>query len=110
MGTTRWWPPLPSATNNERSADLDVGQPQPEHLAAAQAAEHHGEDHGPVPMGAQRTNQCVDVTGREDLRQASGAPAPAGTVRTRPPRRRVESPCGTGFVSTVVSPRATRYA
>jgi hypothetical protein len=32
-----------------------------------------------------------------------------GTCWRRPPRRRVESPRGTGFDRTGVSPRATRY-
>ena len=89
-------------------ADLDVGQAQSEDLAAAQAAEDHGKDHGPVPVGAQRTDQGVDVAGERIFGRVRGTRT-SGTVRTRPPRRRVESPFGTGFVSTGVSPRATRY-
>ncbi len=54
--------------------DLDVGQPETEHLAAPQTAEHHGEDHGPIPMGAHRPDQCVDLAGRENLRQRPGHP------------------------------------
>jgi hypothetical protein len=33
-----------------------------------------------------------------------------GTVRIRPPDRRVDNPRGTGLARTVVSPRARRYA
>ena len=53
---------------------LDVRQPQSEHLTTAQAAQHHGEDHGPVPVGAHRTDQRVDVAGRQDLRQRARHP------------------------------------
>jgi hypothetical protein len=57
--------------------DLDVGESQPEHLAAPQTAEHHGEDHGPVPVGAHRTDQCVDFGRARGSWAACGAPAPA---------------------------------
>ena len=53
-GTTRWRPPLPSATNSRRSPALTILQAQAEHLAAAQPAQHHRLDHGPVAVGAQR--------------------------------------------------------
>jgi hypothetical protein len=40
---------------------LQIGQPQPEHLAAAQPAQHHRFGHRPVPVGAQRRQQRADL-------------------------------------------------
>ena len=50
-------------------ARAQVLEPQPQHLAAAQAAEEHGLDHGAVPVGAQRPHKGVHLVGRQDLRQ-----------------------------------------
>ena len=85
-----------------------VTHPQPEDLAAAQSAQHHRRDHGPVPVRAQRRGQratsagpriCGSVLGV----RTSGTPWP-GRCRSR----RVGSPRGTGF--TLTSPRACKKA
>ncbi len=46
-----------------------VLQPQPEHLAAAQPAQQHRGDHGPVPVGAQRPGEGVDLGRGQNPRQ-----------------------------------------
>ncbi len=110
IGTSRWWPPLPSAMNTRRSRRADVTQSQPEDLAAAQPAQHHRGDHRPVPVGAQRSGQGVDLGRGQDPRQASGA----GPAPTAPPDRAGAVPggsaahAGPGCVGT--SPRAVRNA
>jgi hypothetical protein len=48
---------------------LQVCQPQPEDFAAAQSAQHHRLGHRPVPVGAQRRQQCIDLRWFEDARQ-----------------------------------------
>ena len=87
-------------------AGAQVLEAQPEHLAAAQPAEHHGLDHGPVPPAAQRRDQGVDLGRVEDLRQRAGR-ADQGHERalafSRSPRGQ---PPGTGFDSH--SPIITR--
>ncbi len=59
------------AIHDEQSpvGDLHVGQAEPEYLATAQAAQHHGQDHGPVPLAAQRPEQTLDLSRVEDLGQ-----------------------------------------
>ncbi len=47
-------------------AEAQIGEPQPEHLAAPQPSEHHGLGHGPIPLGAQRTHERLDLVGVED--------------------------------------------
>ena len=66
----------------------EVLQAQAEHFAAAQPAQHHRIDHGPVAVGPQRRPQRVDLGRREHPRQGAGRadqrhPAPA-TPRARP--------------------------
>ena len=39
-------------------AETQIAQAKTEHLAAPQAAEHHGLGHGPVPLGAQRSHRA----------------------------------------------------
>ena len=69
-------------------AEAQIAETQPEHLAAPQAAQHHGLGHGPVPLGAQRSHERVDLVGVEDpgqpahpahQRQAPAAARPALT-------------------------------
>ena len=54
--------------------EAQVTQPQPEDLTAAQPAQHHRRDHGPVPVRAQRGGQHVNLGRAEDLRQRPGHP------------------------------------
>ena len=63
-------------------AGAEVLQPQSEHFAAAQPAQHHRIHHGPVAVGPQRRPQRVDLGRREHPRQGAGRadqwhPAPA---------------------------------
>jgi hypothetical protein len=51
-------------------AQTKVLESEPQHLATAQAAEQHGLGHGPVPIGAQRRHQRLDLVGVQDARQA----------------------------------------
>lgn len=51
-----------------------VLHPQPEDLAATQPTEHHRRDHRPVPVGAQRAGQRVDLDRRQDPRQPPDPP------------------------------------
>ena len=61
-------------------AEPQIAQAKTEDLAAPQAAEHHGLGHGPVPLGAQRSHQRVDLVGVED----PGQPAHAAHQRQAP--------------------------
>ena len=104
-------PPLP---------DPHIAEPQPEHLAAAQPAEHHRLDHRPVPLAcaapptrrrprpatgpsatsADRAPTAPSVTRPGPLADASSAPAAPGcaspTCRRGPPdRRRTPTPTTT---------------
>ena len=76
---------------------VQILQPQPQDLASAQAAQHHGLDHGPVPIPAQRRQQSIDFAGRQDPGQrprgadqrdtlAGTGPLPAGG---QTPRHRI---------------------
>ena len=85
--------------------DPQVLQPQPEDLAAAQPAEHHRRDHRPVPVGAQRGGQRVDLRRGQDPRQPPGPPGQRHPL-TRPlplppgrqtPRHRVRGDVAAGL-------------
>ena len=69
-------------------AQSQIGEPQPEHLAAPEAAEHHGLGHGPVPLGAQRAHERLDLVGVEDPGQPAARHARAAD--------RVQSVIGSG--------------
>ena len=56
---------------------VQITQPQPENLTAAQPAQHHRRDHRPVPVRAQRRGQRVHLGRRQDPRQLPGEHAPA---------------------------------
>jgi hypothetical protein len=80
--------PAPFALGDEQAPlpGLDVAQPQAEHLAAAQPAQHHGLDHGPVPLRPQGSDQGVDLNGVEhprhglrDADQRNASLAPSGS-------------------------------
>jgi len=47
-------------------AETQIGELQPEHFAAAEPSEDHGLGHGPVPLGAQRTHERLDLIGVEN--------------------------------------------
>ena len=55
-------------------SDLNVGVPQPEHLAPTQPTEQHRRHHRPVAMRAQRRDQPVRLGRRQDSRQRAGHP------------------------------------
>ncbi len=57
---------------------------QSEHLAAPQAPEEHGLDHGPVPVRAQRGEQRVHLIGRQDPRQCPRTADESRTFGARP--------------------------
>ena len=57
-------PPLPG---------VDVAERQSQHLAAAQATEHHRLDHSSVPAGAQGGEEGIDLAGREHPGQGTGS-------------------------------------
>ena len=82
--TRRSCPPLPSLIEHPPLAETEVRETQPEHLAAPQAAEHHGLGHGPVALGAQRPHQHVDLFGVED----PGQPAHPAYERQAPTAQR----------------------
>ena len=73
----RWWPPLPWAMNSGPLGHLNVAESKAQHLTAPQAAEHHGQDHGPVPLRAQRPEQGLDLGGIRGSWAMSLAPGPA---------------------------------
>ena len=50
---------------------LDVAKAQAEDLAAAQSAEQHRQDHGPVAVGAQGTEKIGAARGIEDSRECA---------------------------------------
>jgi hypothetical protein len=52
-------------------AEPQVAESQTEHLAAPQPSEHHGLGHGPVPLGAQRSHERLDLVGIEDPGQSA---------------------------------------
>jgi hypothetical protein len=79
IGTSRWWPPLPSAMKTRHSPRRRSSSRSPEHLATPQTAEQHGLGHGPVPIGAQRRHERLDLVGVQDARQS---PHPAHQRRT----------------------------
>jgi hypothetical protein len=60
--------------------DLQVFQPQPEDLAAAQSAEHHRLGHGSVPVRAQRREQRIDLIWLQDPRQGARGPHQRNTL------------------------------
>ena len=87
-------PPLPG---------IDVLEPQTQHLAASQPAQHHRIDHRPVTVRAQRRPQRVDLARRQHPRQRPrGAdqrhpalPMPsAGATRRQAGRNRVAGDAG----------------
>ena len=47
----------------------DISESQAQHLTTPQAAENHGQDHGPVPLRPQRPEQSIDLRRCEDLGQ-----------------------------------------
>ena len=65
-GTRRSCPPLPSEMNTRHSPRRRSESRRPEHLAAPEPSEHHGLGHGPVPLGAQRAHERLDLVGVED--------------------------------------------
>jgi len=72
-----------------RHEDLVLARPQileakPQHLTAPQAAQQHGLDHGPVPVGAQCRQQRVHLIGRQDPRQRPRAADECRTFVARP--------------------------
>src|SRR5215211_6155158 len=74
----------PHAVGDEQAPlpGVDIAEPQPQHLAAAQPAEQHRQHHRPVAPGPQRAKQRVDVGGREHPRQR---PRRAHQPHTTPP-------------------------
>ena len=68
-----------------------VTEAEAEHLAATQAAQDHGLDHGPIALGAQRRHERVDLGRLQDLWQRPGRPdqrhAPHHAPLPGPPRR-----------------------
>ena len=70
-------------------AEAQVAQAKAEDLAAPQTAEHHGLGHGPVPLGAQRSHERVDLVGVED----PGQPAHAAHQWQAPPAPRAALTC-----------------
>ena len=93
--------PLPAtlALGNEHPPlrGVQVTQPQPENLTAAQPTEHHRRDHRPVPVRAQRRGQPIHLSRRQDPRQLAGDPHQRDTLMRagafppgrQPPRHRV---------------------
>ncbi len=62
------------AVHDEESSigDVHVAEAEAENLASTQAAQHHGQDHGPVPLCAHRPEQTLDLARVEDLGQRPG--------------------------------------
>ena len=59
VGTEYLVAALASDDEHAPLADHEIAEAQPQHLAPAQTAEHHGLDHSPVPLGAQGAKQGV---------------------------------------------------
>ncbi len=57
--------PLAVGDEHPPLTEADVFEAEAEHLAATQPAQHHGVDHGPVPLGAKRFHQGVDLGGTQ---------------------------------------------
>ena len=89
-------PALALGDEQRALGDLDVTEAQAEHLAAPEPTEHHGEDHGPVPVGAQGADQGLHVAGREDLGKRAGHPHQGGERRARRPVGGWKAPEGPG--------------
>jgi hypothetical protein len=70
---------LAAGDEHPPGGNLQIGQPQPEDLAAAQPTQHHRLGHGPVPVRAQRGHQGVDLCRFRDPRQC-----PRGTYQRHP--------------------------
>ncbi len=67
--------PLPVALAHHlhlAHAHVHIGQPQGSDLRRPQAAEHHGEGHGPVPVGAQVGDEGGHLGRLQGLGQAAG--------------------------------------
>jgi hypothetical protein len=81
-------------------AGAEVADAQAEHLAAAQAAQHHRLDHGPVTPTPQRGDERVTSAGSSTFGSMRGART-SGTIAPFDWRdRRVLSPFGTGLAAT----------
>ena len=109
IGITRWWPPLPSAMNNDRSGTWTSPRRNPR-------TSQRRRPPNTIACTIARS-RCVRnaptsaVTSPGDRILGSGRGTRTnGTWRRFPPRRRVDNPRGTGFAATGVSPRAIRYA
>ena len=79
-------------------AETQVLEPQPEHLAAAQPTQQHRLHDRPVPLGAQRRHQRLDLGRLQDPRQSAHPAhqrhhtppaAMAALARRQPTRHRV---------------------
>jgi hypothetical protein len=94
-----------------------VGQPQPEDLAAAQPGQHHRRDHGPVAVRAQGGGQRVHLGRADDLGQRPGHPDQRDTLAgplpfppgRQAPRHRVHRHITAG-VQEPIQPRHARQA
>lgn len=80
---------LAAGDEHPPGGDLHIGQPQPEDFAAAQPSQHHRLDHGPIPPGAQRGQQGVDLCRFQDPGQC-----PAGAYQRHPLPRPLPLPPG----------------
>ncbi len=89
-------------------ARMQIREPQPKNLAAARPVKQHRFDHRPVPVGAQRIEQRVDLIGGQDPRQRARHPHQRRRVpgTTLPAVRQTPR---TGFAVTPTSPPANRY-
>ena len=88
--------------------ETQILEPEPEHLAAPQTAQQHRLGHGPVPLGAQRRHERLDLVEIQDPRQSPHTTHKGAPRSPRCRLRRVGRPRGTGLVTTPASPRMTR--
>ncbi len=65
-------PALALADEDPTLARRQVAQPQAEHLPAAQSAQQHRENHGPVPPGVQSAKHLFDLARPENAREGTG--------------------------------------
>ena len=79
-------------------AQTQILEAQPEHLAAAQTAQHHRLHHGPVPLGAQRRHQRGQLVGIQDARQSAHRPHQRLAPQLPSVRDASAAPAGTGLV------------
>ena len=89
--------------------ETQILEPEPEHLAAPQTAQQHRLGHGPVPLGAQRRHERLDLAEIQDPRQAPHTTHKrCATFTSVPVAPGWAGQRGTGLVTTPASPRTTR--